>query len=258
MAPNLPRRKPPRKHMVTLILIFTSRGSSCYIYMTIETVYRKPSWYKLETSPWEEQSHCSTMSSRKHPSESLKNNPGCLLPARQQGPACKRLQRPGSVRGSRSCPGCRTLGPPLGHQAQLPSAFLPLQHKLFPALTLAVGPAPNLCNKPQGRRRRETQLGCLHPAKLLYLLGHSVTGGEDRPNTQLMGVAEPPWSGRWLCLSQQPRDGAALTAAFRGGGSPQRLVTFYRCHPRGEVPHHTLLLLCSPLLLVANAAQPSP
>lgn len=89
MAPNLPRREPPQKHLVILILIFTSRESSCHIYVTIETVYSNPSWYELDTCPREEQSHCSTMSSRKHPSEGLKNNPGCLLPARQQGRACK-------------------------------------------------------------------------------------------------------------------------------------------------------------------------
>lgn len=80
------------------------------------------------------------MSSSKHPSEGLQNKAECLLPSAGLAPAPWLGQGP-----------CPTLDGQLwdlslGRWAQLPPAFLPPQHKPFPALSLAA--ALNPCNKP--------------------------------------------------------------------------------------------------------------
>lgn len=76
-------------------------------------------------------------------------------------------------------------------------------------------------------------------------------------SNQLMDVAEHPRSDCRLCLSQAPTDGAASTAAVGGAGSLQCSVIFScHCHPGGEVPHHALLLLYSPLLLQQMQLSP--
>lgn len=258
-SPKLTSPQALRKAFGDRTPICSSRGSRCLV--TTATVYRNPSWDELETSPWDERSPCN-----KHyviGKASLLGGSGesprcCSLPDRDE-PASSGLRSEGASR-----PAPAVLAPLLGHQAQLPPAFLSPQDKLFPAwlpaLSLgqaALGHTAGMflhCRAPPpsqvfgyGKVRP-----CLVPSRAVGRTALSKPAGKDgrsmavslqgQPSSpaapacpgpghvgsykQLLEAPEHPWPGCQLCPSQQPRDAAESTAAIRGDTSPQCLVTF--------------------------------